>query len=54
MVVRDVLRWSREEENSIGTCCHRDNDNAFVNVVWQWQWQRQFEDGNWTTVIGQQ
>jgi hypothetical protein len=52
-VVRNVFRWLREEENSIGARCHHDNNNAFVNVVWQWLWRRQFEDGNWMTAIGQ-
>jgi hypothetical protein len=52
-VVCDVLNWLREEENSIGAHCHRDNNNAFVNVVWQQRRRRRFEDGNWVTAIGQ-
>jgi hypothetical protein len=51
-VVCDVLRQLWEEENSVGAHCHRDNDDAFVNVVWQRQRRRQFEDGNWATAIG--
>jgi hypothetical protein len=47
-VVRDVPSWLREEENFVGARFHRDNDDAFVNVVWQ-----QGQDGNWTKAIGQ-
>jgi hypothetical protein len=53
-VVRDVLRRLREKENSVGTRCHRDNDDAFLNVVWRRQRRQQFKDGNWTTAIGWQ
>jgi hypothetical protein len=53
-VVRDVLHRLREEEKSISARCHRDNNNAFVNVVWQRQRRRQFEDSNCATAIVQQ
>jgi hypothetical protein len=53
-VVGNMLRWLREEENSVGAHCHCDNNDAFVNEVWQGQQQRRFEDRNWAMEIGQQ
>jgi hypothetical protein len=53
-VVCNVLRRLREEENSVGAHCNCDNDDAFVNVVWQWQRRQRFEDVNWAMAIGQQ
>ncbi len=51
MVVRDMPCWLRDEEKSVGARCHRDNDNAFVNVVWQRQRGQQFKDGFWTRAL---